>query len=112
MDINPENETSFTTQYQVALLKYVKNEYCDKHRRLPVIEPDRVPSNNLFPSAIASGYGQSCFDPFDLFSDDEEYITIKNVAAMRPGQSNCAAHLLTAASIDLNSSAESPMNRG
>jgi len=28
MDINPENETSYTTQYQKAFLKCVENEYC------------------------------------------------------------------------------------
>jgi hypothetical protein len=33
MDINPEDETSYTTQYQNAFLKYVENEYCAKHRR-------------------------------------------------------------------------------
>jgi len=31
MDINPEDETSYTTQYQVAFLKYVENEYYAKH---------------------------------------------------------------------------------
>jgi len=31
MDINPEDETSYTTQYQEACLKYVENEYCAKH---------------------------------------------------------------------------------
>jgi len=33
MDINPEDETSYTTHYQEAFLKYVENEYCAKHRR-------------------------------------------------------------------------------
>jgi len=37
MDINPEDETSYTTQNQEAFLKYVENEYCAKQRRLPVI---------------------------------------------------------------------------
>jgi len=32
MDINPEDETSYITQYQEAFLKYVGNEYCAKHR--------------------------------------------------------------------------------
>jgi hypothetical protein len=32
MDINPEDETSYTTQYQEAFLKYMENEYCAKHR--------------------------------------------------------------------------------
>ena len=31
-DINPEDETSYTNQYQEAFLKYVENEYCAKHR--------------------------------------------------------------------------------
>jgi len=32
MDINPEDEISYTTQYQEAFLMYVENEYCAKHR--------------------------------------------------------------------------------
>jgi len=36
MDINPKDETSYTTPYQVAFLKYVENEHCAKHRYLPV----------------------------------------------------------------------------
>jgi hypothetical protein len=32
MDINPEDETSYTAQYQEAFLKYVEKEYCAKHR--------------------------------------------------------------------------------
>jgi len=36
MNINPEHETSYTTQYQEAFLKYVENEYYTKHRQLPV----------------------------------------------------------------------------
>jgi len=35
MDINPEDETSYTTQYQEAFLRYVENEYCAKHRCVP-----------------------------------------------------------------------------
>jgi len=31
MDINPEDETSYTIQYQEAFLKYIENEYCAKH---------------------------------------------------------------------------------
>ena len=31
MDINPEDETSYTAQYQGAFLKYIGNEYCAKH---------------------------------------------------------------------------------
>jgi hypothetical protein len=31
IDINPEDETSYTTQYPVADLKYVQSKYCAKH---------------------------------------------------------------------------------
>jgi len=31
MDINPEDEISYTTQSKEAWLKYVENEYCTKH---------------------------------------------------------------------------------
>jgi len=31
MDINSEDETSYTTQYQEAILEYLENEYCAKH---------------------------------------------------------------------------------
>jgi len=73
MDINPEDETSYTTQYQEALLKYVENKYCAKHRRVPVNKLETVPTTSLFPSATASGSYQSSFDPYDVSSDDEEY---------------------------------------
>ena len=103
MDINPEDETSYITQYQEALLKYVENGYCAKHRRAPVNKLETVPSSNLVPSAMASGSYQSSFDPYDLSSDNEEYLTPNNVAEMTPGQSDRAAHLLTAARLYLNS---------
>jgi len=34
MDIIPEDETSYSTQYQESYLKYVENEYCSKLRHL------------------------------------------------------------------------------
>jgi hypothetical protein len=49
MDINPEDETSYTTQYQEAYLKYVENEYCVKHRHVPVNKVETVQSSNLVP---------------------------------------------------------------
>jgi len=36
IDIYPEDETSHTAKYQEAFLKYVENEYCAKHRCVPV----------------------------------------------------------------------------
>jgi hypothetical protein len=53
MDINPEDETFYTTQYQEAFLKYVENEYCAKHRRVPVNKLETIPNSNLVPSATA-----------------------------------------------------------
>jgi len=62
MDIHPEDETFYTTQYQQAFLNYVQNEYCAKHQRVPVNKLKTVPSSNLIPSLMASGSYQSSFD--------------------------------------------------
>jgi len=112
MDINPENRTAYSTQYQEAFLKYVENEYCAKHRRLLVIEPENVPNNNLFSSGMACWSGQSSQDPYDLSSDNAEYIMPNNVAEMMPGRSDRAACLLTAARLYLNSSPDLLQNWG
>jgi hypothetical protein len=55
MDIYPDNETSYTTQYHEAFLKYAKNEYSAKHRHGPVNKLETVPSSNIVPPATASG---------------------------------------------------------
>ena len=112
MDIKPEDETSYTTQYQEAFLKYVENEDCAKHRRVLVNKLEMVPSSNLVPSAMASGFYQSSFDRYDLSSDDDEYLTPNNVAQTTPGRSNRTAHLLTTASLYLNSPPEASKNWG
>jgi len=112
MDINPEDETSYTTQYQDAFLKYVENEYCAKHRRVPVNTLRTISSRNLVPSAIASESFQSFSDPSDSSSDDEEYITPNNVAETTPGRSDHAARLVTAARLYFNSPPEAPKNWG
>jgi len=49
MDINPEDETSYTTQYKETFLKYVETKYCAKHRRVPVNKPENRPSLNSLP---------------------------------------------------------------
>jgi len=110
MDINPEDETFYTTQNQEAFLKYVGNEYCAKHRRVPVNKLKTVPSSNLVRSTTASGLYQSSFDPYDLSSDDEEYWTPDNVGETTPGWSDRATPILTAARLYLNSPPESPKN--
>jgi len=112
MDINPEDETSYTTQYHEAFLKYVENEYCAKHRRLPVIKSDNSGNNNLSFFEIASRSGQSPYDPYDLSSDDDEYLMPTDVAETTPGRSDCAARLLTAGRLHLNSRPELPQSWG
>jgi hypothetical protein len=72
MDINPEEETSYTTQSGKVFLKYVEKEYCAKHRRLPVTKPDNIHNTNVISSAKASRSGQSSSDGYDLSSDEEE----------------------------------------
>jgi len=51
-------------------------------------------------------------DPYDLSSDDEEYLTPNNVAETTHGRSDHAARLLTAARLYLNSPPEAPKNWG
>jgi hypothetical protein len=111
-DINPEDETSYTTQYQEAFLKYVENEYCAEHRRALVNTLETVLTSNLVPSAMASWSYQSSFDPYDWSSDDEEYSTPNNVAETTPRRSDRSACLLTAARLYLNSPPEAPKNWG
>jgi hypothetical protein len=79
MHINPEDETSYTTQYQEAFQKDVENEYCAKHRCVEVNKLETVPSSNLVPCATAPASCQSSFHLYDLSSDDEEDITPNNV---------------------------------
>jgi len=112
MDINPEDETSYTTQYQDAFPKYMENEYCAKHCRVLVNKHKSLPSSNLIPFAMASGSCQSSFDPDDLSSDDEEYLTPNNVAETTPRRSDRVACLLKPARLYLNPPPEAPMNWG
>jgi len=112
MDINPDDEPSYTTQYQVAFLKYVENEYCANDRRAPVNILETVLSSNHVPSATASGSYLSSFDPYDLSSDDEEYLKPNNVPETTPRRSDCALRKLTAARHYFNSQPEAPKHRG
>jgi len=73
MDMNPEDQMSYCTQYLEAFLKCVQNEYCGKHRRLSVTKPENDQHSNFVPSSNAAGFGQSSFDPYDSSSDDDEY---------------------------------------
>jgi len=93
-------------------MKYVQNEYCAKHPRVPINKLQSLPGSNPISSATASGSCESSFDPYDLSSDDEEYLTPNNVAETTPGRSNRAARLLTAARPYWNPPPEAPKNSG
>jgi hypothetical protein len=62
MDIYPEDETFYTTQYQEAFLKYMENEYYANLQCVSVNKLHSVLSSNQIPSTTASGYCQSSFD--------------------------------------------------
>jgi hypothetical protein len=49
---------------------------------------ETVLSSNLLRSGIASWSYESSFDPYDLSSDDEEYLTANNMAETKPGPSD------------------------
>jgi len=112
MDINPEDETSYTTQYQEAFLKYVENEYCAKLRRVPGNKPQSLLSSNHISSATASQSYQWSLDPYNLSSDADQYLMPTNVAETIPRWSDRAARLLTSARLYLNLLPEAPMNWG
>jgi len=112
MEINPEHESFYITQYQEAFLKNVENEYCAKHRCAPVNKPETVPCSNLVHSSTASGSYQSHIDSYDLPSENEEYLTPNNEAQTTPGRSDHADSILTTASLYLNSPPEAPKNWG
>jgi len=112
MDINPEDETSYTTQCQEAFLKYVENEYYAKHRRLTVIKSDNPLNNNLSSFEMSLRSGQYSYDRYDFSSDDDEYLMPTNVVEPTPGRSDRAPRLLTAARLYLNSPSELPQNWG
>jgi len=110
MDINPEDETSYTTSYWEALLKCVENEYSARHQLMTVNKPECVLSINLIPPAKAPGTGQSSFDSYDLSSDDEESVIPNIMTQTTPRWSVRAAHLLTAPRLYFNSTPEATKN--
>jgi len=112
MVIIPEDEKSYTTQYQEAFLKYVENEYSDKHRHERVNTQQSLPKSNSIRSETVFGSCQSSFDPYDLSSDDKDYLTPNNVAETTPGRSDHTACLVTTARLHLNSPPEAPKNWG
>jgi hypothetical protein len=81
MDINPEDETSYGTQYLEPILKHMENTYDMKRRHLPVTNPESILNNTQVSSIMASRSFYASYDPYDLSSDDdEEYLIPNNVA--------------------------------
>jgi len=105
---NPEGRTSYTTQYHERYMNHAENEYWAKHRCFLIIKHGTVLSNNLLSSEMGSRSGQSCYNPYDLSSNDEKYWMRKNVAETMPRWSNIPAHLVTAARPYLNLVTEVP----
>jgi len=52
---------------------------------LSVTKHEKLQSNDFIHSATPSLSGQSSFDPYDLSSGDEEYLTPENLAETTPG---------------------------
>jgi hypothetical protein len=85
MDIDTEEETSNTKEYEDAILKYAVKEYCAKLQHVFVKTLETLLSSNLVTSATASGSYQSSCDPYGLSRGDEEYLTPNEVAKATPG---------------------------
>jgi len=79
---------------------------------MSVIKAEIVPHRHNFPSAKAAGYGQLSFEPYNLSSDGEEYLTPECVVETTPGRSDRAARLLTAVWLYINSPPGAPKNWG
>jgi hypothetical protein len=112
MDIHPEDETSYTIQFKEAFLKYVENEYCAKHWRLPINKLRSLLSSNVVPSATASQSYQLSFDSYYMCSDNGEYLPPNNVAEITPRWIDYTARLLISARLYLNSPPEACKNWG
>jgi hypothetical protein len=111
MDIHSDDEASYTMQCQNTFLNSVENEYCAEYQRQSGNKSERDVSSHTF-SATATGSVQSSCDPYNLTSDDDEYLTHKNVAEMTPRRRDCTAPLLTAARLYFDSPPVEPKNWG
>jgi len=79
---------------------------------MAVSKPGTDQQSNFFPSAIIAGFGQSFFDPYDLSTNDDEYLTPTWVAEPTQGRSDHAVCFLAAARLYFTSPPEVPRNLG
>jgi hypothetical protein len=79
MDANFEDEGSITNQYKDTFLKYVKHNYCLNNHKMPNIKIEMPNHKDLFSTSPVPGPGHSFNHPYDMPSDDAEYITPASV---------------------------------
>jgi len=89
-------------------MKYVENNHCANHRRVPVNKHKRLPRINHISSTTALGYCQTSFDSYDLSSDHGEYWTPNNLAETTPAWRDHTALIMTATRFYLNLLPERP----
>lgn len=109
MNVNPEDEGSYTTQYKEAFLKYVEREYCTTSMGKQGISS----SGSQFHQSSRDPQSSHTDNPYLLSSDDDEdYESQPPPIQATPGKSDRAARLLTAARLYVNSPLEHPANWG
>jgi hypothetical protein len=77
---------------------------------MSIIKLKNVPGSNLWLSAMASGFGQSTFDLYDLSGDNKEYTMPTSTGEMIPGRIDCTDHIFTVPWLYLHSLPESLYN--
>ena len=93
IDVDPDDEESYTTQYKEAFLKYVEREYCEKPLRKQA-SLSHSTSQLRSPSIELEA---SVHNPYLLSSDNEGYAPPPPTTQRTPDRNDRAACLLTAA---------------
>jgi hypothetical protein len=111
-DIDTEDESDCTNQYQQPFLQYEENKYFARYRPLLVTKSEKIPNNHVVSPTPASRSGQSSCDPYDMPSNGEDCGMSRNVAVTTPGRSDHAVHILASARIHLHLPWELPQHCG
>jgi len=90
MALNPEDESSYSTQHQEAFLKFVQNKYSAKYQQLSIINTEKVPHSDDVHFTMESEWDQLLFEQYHSSCNDEEYFIPKCVAEMTSGWSDHA----------------------
>jgi hypothetical protein len=89
IDVNPQDDCFFTVQYKDVFLQYVEHEYCFKDCKMYNLKLEIPNHNDPFSTSPDSGSRYWFYDPYDLSSDDTEYITSANIIESTPRCSHC-----------------------